>query len=87
MSYQVIKKNKKKDYTEEDVWNIHIDFIKYCDKNNVNKTKKNADIYFRDKKFIMTLSTLISKTNKNSETFGVGYNEFLKRTNNKIKKI
>lgn len=74
------KKNKKKNYEEEDVWNIHINFIKYCDKNNIDKTKKNADKFFRDKNFIMKLDTLISKNNKNSEIFGTSYTGFLKLT-------
>jgi hypothetical protein len=78
------KKNKKKDYEEEDIWNIHIEFIKYCDENNVDKTKKNADKYFRGKKFVMTIDTLISKNNKNSEIFGTGYKIFLERTINKM---
>ena len=73
------KKNKKKKYEDEDVWNIHINFIKYCDENKIEKTKKNADKYFRDKKFIMTIDTLISKNNKNSEVFGTGYKIFLER--------
>ena len=77
------KRNQKKDYNEEDVWNIHIDFIKYCDGNKIEKNKRNADKYFRDKKFIMTLSTLISKNNKNSEIFGTSYNMFLEKTENK----
>lgn len=79
------KKNKKKNYEEEDVWNIHINFIKHCEENNVDKTKKNADKYFRGKKFVMTINTLISKKNKNSEIFGTSYSEFLERTNKKMK--
>ena len=74
------KVNKRKKYNNDDVWNIHINFIKYCNENNINKIRKNADKYFRDKKFIMTLDTLISKNNKNSEIFGTSYNVFLKRT-------
>lgn len=78
------KKNKKKDYEEEDIWNIHIEFIKYCDENNVDKTKKNADKYFRGKKFVMTIDTLLSKNNKNSEIFGTGYKIFLEKSINKM---
>ena len=74
------KRNKKKNYNEEDVWNIHVNFVKYCNENNIEKTKKNANKYFRDNNFIMTLDTLISKNNKNSEIFGTTYPEFLKRT-------
>ena len=81
------KKNKKKNYEEEDVWNIHIEFIKYCDENNVDKTKKNADKYFRSKTFIMTMDTLISKNNKNSEIFGTGYRTFLEKTEKMMKDI
>ena len=78
------KRNKKKKYEEEDVWNIHNEFIKICDENNIEKTKKNADEYFRDNNFVMTLNTLISKNNTNSEIFGTKYSEFLKRTINKF---
>jgi len=74
------KINKKKKYTDDDVWNIHISFIKYCDKNNIEKTKKNANKYFRDNNFIMSINTLLDYKNKNSEVFGTSYKEFLKRT-------
>ena len=74
------KINKKKKYNDDDVWNIHIGFIKYCDENNIEKTKKNADKYFRDNNFVMTIYTLISKNNKNSNVFGNTYKEFLNRT-------
>ena len=49
------------------------------------QAKKNADKYFRDKKFIMALNTLISKNNKNSEIFGTSYSVFLEKTNKKMK--
>ena len=48
--------------------------------NNIEKTRKNAKKYFRDNNFIMSLDTLISKNNNNSEIFGTTYPEFLKRT-------
>ena len=57
--------------------------IQYANLSSDKRNQTNADKYFRDKKFIMTLSTLISKNNKNSEIFGTSYNMFLEKTENK----